>query len=121
MMQPRALRYERMISRFIHRYQEPVKLICSNGVISIEAYKARPVHLEDADSVRRVVSGYEWFVTATTFRNIKRLVRDFFDDSIRLESDGEVYRLDRQTPFQSIGMEAGYRLFTYKVKETEVE
>lgn len=121
-MRKRAELYERMIRRFIDRYKEyPVKLYCSNGSISIEAYKARPAFLEDSDSVRRVVAGYEWIITAKTFKDIKRLTGTLFDDSIRIEADGELYRLDRQTPYQSIGLEAGYRLFSYKVNESEKE
>lgn len=120
----RAGRYERMIKRFVTRYKMTDAIFrCDNGANVFVAYCSRPTFLEDSDSVRRVVSGYEWIVTKQTFNYLNNLAGDegLFDSSIRIEANGEIYRLDRQTPFQSLGLEAGYRLITYKVKESESE
>lgn len=93
-----------------------------NGVAIIRAYRARPTYLEDMDSIARASASYEWIITNSTFNNISRIAGDegLFDPSIRLEADGEIYRLDRLTPYIALGLGAGYRLLTQKVKESKV-
>ena len=121
-MQNRKCRFERVIGRVLHRFQcDSVLFYCNNGVASIEAYLSRPMFLEDTNgSMNRATASYEWIVTGKTFHKMRMLAgkEGLFDEKCYLEYDGNKYRFDRLTPYQSLSLSAGYRLLTQKVNET---
>lgn len=121
-MQNRKCRFERCVGRVLRRFKcDSVLFYCNNGVANIEAYLSRPMFLEDTNgSINRATASYEWIVTGKTFYHMMKLAgeKGLFDDKCYLEYDGNKYRFDRLTPYQSLALSAGYRLLTQKVNET---
>lgn len=118
-MQRREQRAERLILRAVGRFKVDATFERSDGSRrQFEAFRSSPGYVEGTELGRRSVASYQWFVTNSTFRDLKRFAGpDGFFQGEKIRIDCEVYQLDNLTPFEALSLEAGYRLNTYKVAE----